>query len=75
MFVARVMNAFSTGARRLLIPSTPTVEQTSGFKVKKFIKRRCRYCYVVRVDGRLHVECTKFAKHKQREIFDLRLLW
>ncbi|KAI6237721.1 Ribosomal protein [Aphelenchoides besseyi] len=75
MSFARIMNAFSLGARRLLVPSTPMVEQTSGFKVKKYIKRRCEWCYIVRVNGRLHVECTRHPRHKQREQLDVRMLW
>ena len=75
MVIARVMNGVSLGLRRLLRPTLPAIDQTNGFKVKKFLKLRCVNCYFIRVDGRMHVECKQHPRHKQREEFNVKLLW
>uniref|UniRef100_A0A0K0DP44 39S ribosomal protein L36, mitochondrial n=1 Tax=Angiostrongylus cantonensis TaxID=6313 RepID=A0A0K0DP44_ANGCA len=36
---------------------------------------RCRNCYFIRVNGRMHVECREHPRHKAREIFNVKLLW
>ncbi|CAD6185679.1 unnamed protein product [Caenorhabditis auriculariae] len=59
----------------LSVRSPAIVESTAGFKVKARLKLRCRSCYFIRVDGRLHVECNEHPRHKTREIFDVKTLW
>ncbi|KIH61783.1 ribosomal protein L36 [Ancylostoma duodenale] len=44
-------------------------------EVKARLKLRCRSCYFIRVNGRLHVECSEHPRHKTREIFNTKLLW
>ncbi|PAV57271.1 hypothetical protein WR25_04696 [Diploscapter pachys] len=61
--------------RGLLVPKPVVVQEAAGFKVRKFLKLRCQYCYFVRVNGRMHVECTAQGRHKQREPFNVKLLW
>ncbi|CAJ0573594.1 unnamed protein product, partial [Mesorhabditis spiculigera] len=63
-------------SRRILgIQHTPLHEPVANFKVKTRLKLRCRHCYFLRVEGRLHVECNEHPRHKQREVFDVKLLW
>uniref|UniRef100_A0A0N4ZU00 39S ribosomal protein L36, mitochondrial n=1 Tax=Parastrongyloides trichosuri TaxID=131310 RepID=A0A0N4ZU00_PARTI len=52
-----------------------TIESCQGFKVKSFLKLRCNYCYYIRVNGRMHVECKASPRHKAREPFNTKLLW
>uniref|UniRef100_A0A914W0D8 Large ribosomal subunit protein bL36m n=2 Tax=Plectus sambesii TaxID=2011161 RepID=A0A914W0D8_9BILA len=66
---------FSRQPTLLTTNVTPLVQQVAGFKVRQLPKRRCHYCYFVRVNGRLHVECSKHGRHKQREPFNAKLLW
>lgn len=61
--------------RVLRVSTTPMHQQTADFKVKTRLKLRCRSCYFIRVEGRLHVECNEHPRHKQREIFNVKLLW
>ncbi|MCD6412241.1 50S ribosomal protein L36 [bacterium] len=36
-------------------------------KVRASVKKRCRFCQIVRRKGRLYVICKKNPKHKQRQ--------
>uniref|UniRef100_A0A1I7Z1K6 Ribosomal protein n=1 Tax=Steinernema glaseri TaxID=37863 RepID=A0A1I7Z1K6_9BILA len=74
--VSGAASALSSSSRQLLGTKTAQVQNhVSGFKVKSMLKLRCRSCYFVRVDGRLHVECPVHPRHKQREMFNVKLLW
>lgn len=44
------------------------LNQTRGYKVKQFPKRRCAGCYFERRFGRLYVECTLKPRHKQMQL-------
>ncbi|VDM56687.1 unnamed protein product [Angiostrongylus costaricensis] len=44
-------------------------------QVKSRLKLRCRSCYFIRVNGRMHVECREHPRHKAREVFNVKLLW
>uniref|UniRef100_A0AC34R314 Large ribosomal subunit protein bL36m n=1 Tax=Panagrolaimus sp. JU765 TaxID=591449 RepID=A0AC34R314_9BILA len=61
--------------RGFLVPADVMHAQVSGFKVKSYLKLRCKHCYFVRVNGRLHVECNAHGRHRSREIFDVKKLW
>uniref|UniRef100_A0A0R3RRC0 39S ribosomal protein L36, mitochondrial n=1 Tax=Elaeophora elaphi TaxID=1147741 RepID=A0A0R3RRC0_9BILA len=54
--------------RGLLSPESITFESRQ-------LKLRCPHCYFVRVDGRWEVRCSEYAKHHQKEPFDVKLLW
>ncbi|CDW55404.1 Ribosomal L36 domain containing protein [Trichuris trichiura] len=59
----------------LLKPPSVNLGIAESYKVKRVLQLRCRYCYFIRVRGRLHVECTKHGRHKQMEPFNVKLLW
>ncbi|KAE9554477.1 hypothetical protein FO519_002288 [Halicephalobus sp. NKZ332] len=69
--LARLQNI----CRSILLPQEVNHVQKSGFKVKTYLKLRCKHCYFVRVNGRLHVECRAIARHQAREPFDVKKLW
>uniref|UniRef100_A0A1I7XTY4 Ribosomal protein n=1 Tax=Heterorhabditis bacteriophora TaxID=37862 RepID=A0A1I7XTY4_HETBA len=74
--ITRIVSEGSHISRHFLgVRSAPLKEYSAGFKVKARLKLRCRSCYFVRVDGRLHVECNEHGRHRQREIFDVKALW
>ncbi|KAK6741559.1 hypothetical protein RB195_009430 [Necator americanus] len=74
--ISRVVSGGSSVARGLLGVRNPLmIESSAGFKVKARLKLRCRSCYFIRVNGRLHVECNEHPRHKAREIFNTKLLW
>lgn len=47
---------------------TPLVNQSCGFKFKRVLKRRCKDCYYVVRENRLHVICKTHPRHKQLAI-------
>uniref|UniRef100_A0A915PCX1 DNA-directed RNA polymerase III subunit RPC3 n=1 Tax=Setaria digitata TaxID=48799 RepID=A0A915PCX1_9BILA len=59
----------------LLKPGSSIHESQANFKVRRQLKLRCSYCYFIRVDGRWEVRCTEYAKHHQKEPFNVKLLW
>ncbi|VDK87803.1 unnamed protein product [Litomosoides sigmodontis] len=61
--------------RGLLNPANSMFESRANFKVRRQLKLRCSYCYFIRVDGRWEVRCTEYAKHHQKEPFNVKLLW
>lgn len=48
--------------------ATPQLQQTAGFKLKRVLKRRCKDCYFVVRENRLHVICQTHPRHKQMAI-------
>jgi len=52
-----------------------TPMQCAGFKDMTVLKLRCQFCYFIRIDGRIHVLCRRHQRHKQRERFNVKLLW
>lgn len=49
--------------------ATPALSQPScGFKLKHVLKRRCKDCYFVVRENRLHVICKTHPRHKQLAI-------
>uniref|UniRef100_A0AC34GNY1 Large ribosomal subunit protein bL36m n=1 Tax=Panagrolaimus sp. ES5 TaxID=591445 RepID=A0AC34GNY1_9BILA len=75
LFTQNTLNRAHNVFRNLLFPSQANLTQHSGFKVKTFLKLRCKNCYFIRVNGRLHVECPAIARHKAREPFNVKQLW
>jgi large subunit ribosomal protein L36 len=75
MSLAKIIGGVSFGLRRLINPAIPSIELKNGFKVRQYIKLRCPYCYFIRINGRMHVECRMKPRHKQREAFNVKLLW
>ncbi|KAE9416927.1 hypothetical protein Angca_005974 [Angiostrongylus cantonensis] len=74
--LARIVATGASAAQSLLrVPNLRTLESSAGFKVKSRLKLRCRNCYFIRVNGRMHVECREHPRHKAREIFNVKLLW
>ncbi|VDM07714.1 unnamed protein product [Wuchereria bancrofti] len=61
--------------RNLLNPESSVSESRANFKVRQQLKLRCSHCYFIRVDGRWEVRCTEYAKHHQKEPFNVKLLW
>lgn len=51
--------------QKLLIPFSPILMQTCGFKVKGRLRRRCKDCYFVVRDRRYYVICPTHPRHKQ----------
>lgn len=49
----------------LLTCATPSLTQTSGFKVMGKVRLRCKDCYFVRRQERLYVICKTHGRHKQ----------
>lgn len=47
---------------------TPQLQQTAGFKLKRVLKRRCKDCYFVVREDRMHVICKTHPRHKQMAI-------
>uniref|UniRef100_A0A0N5A9T3 39S ribosomal protein L36, mitochondrial n=1 Tax=Syphacia muris TaxID=451379 RepID=A0A0N5A9T3_9BILA len=39
------------------------------------LKLRCRYCYFIRIDGRMYVKCNRYPRHNAMEPFNVKLLW
>lgn len=50
------------------IIALPMINQTCGFKLKRILKRRCKDCYFVVRQDRLHVICKTHPRHKQMAI-------
>lgn len=50
------------------IVASPMINQTCGFKLKRVLKRRCKDCYYVVRQNRLHVICKTHPRHKQMAI-------
>uniref|UniRef100_A0AC35FUN4 Large ribosomal subunit protein bL36m n=1 Tax=Panagrolaimus sp. PS1159 TaxID=55785 RepID=A0AC35FUN4_9BILA len=75
LFTQTTLKQANNAFRNLLFPSQANLTQQSGFKVKTFLKLRCKYCYFIRIDGRLHVECPAIPRHKAREPFNVKQLW
>jgi large subunit ribosomal protein L36 len=50
---------------QLLTPKVPILLPSSGFKVKKKLKRRCKDCYFVVRQRRVYVICETHPRHKQ----------
>ncbi|TKR95867.1 hypothetical protein L596_009979 [Steinernema carpocapsae] len=74
--VAGGASVVRSSARQLLGVENAKVQQhICGFKVRSMLKLRCRHCFFIRVEGRLHVECPVHPRHKQREMFNVKLLW
>lgn len=48
--------------------ATPLFNQSCGFKFKRVLKRRCKDCYYVVRENRLHVICKTHPRHKQLAI-------
>ncbi|KAM3724216.1 39S ribosomal protein L36 [Dirofilaria immitis] len=67
--------SYQTILRNLLNPESNMFEIRANFKVRRQLKLRCQYCYFIRVDGRWEVKCTEYAKHHQKEPFNVKLLW
>ncbi|EFO22357.1 ribosomal protein L36 containing protein [Loa loa] len=61
--------------RNLLSPESSMFESRANFKVRQQLKLRCPHCYFIRADGRWEVRCTEFAKHHQKEPYNVKLLW
>lgn len=66
--------AIATVTQRLLGVNKLGLDGCRTFKVKTFLKLRCCYCYFIRVNGRMHVECKAHPRHKAREPFNTKLL-
>ncbi|CAI5444294.1 unnamed protein product [Caenorhabditis angaria] len=67
--ISRTMMQGNSILRGFLKAQTPISQEVAGFKVKSRLKLRCRSCFFLRVDGRLHVECNENPRHKARELF------
>lgn len=51
---------------KLLTPiGNPQLNQVAGFKVKGVVKRRCRDCYLIAIEGRVYNLCPTHPRHKQ----------
>lgn len=50
------------------LPIPSTVQPSCGFKLKRVLKRRCKDCYFVVREDRLHVICKTHPRHKQMAI-------
>lgn len=48
--------------------STAVAQPSCGFKLKRVLKRRCKDCYFVVRENRLHVICKTHPRHKQMAI-------
>ncbi|KFD49658.1 hypothetical protein M513_09490 [Trichuris suis] len=59
----------------LLKPTSVYTGAAESYKIKRVLQLRCAHCYFIRVRGRLHVECSKHGRHKQMELFNVKLLW
>lgn len=60
----------------ILKPQALIQIQTRGMKDVERLTLRCKFCYFKEIDGRWHVMCTHFGRHKQREkIIDIRRKW
>ncbi|CAL2036898.1 hypothetical protein CAEBREN_20081 [Caenorhabditis brenneri] len=73
--LSKTLSQGNTIIRQFLAARSPLCQEVAGFKVKSRLKLRCRCCYFIRVDGRLHVECNENPRHKAREVFDVKKLW
>ncbi|CAI2348091.1 unnamed protein product [Caenorhabditis sp. 36 PRJEB53466] len=71
----RAVSQGNSVIRQFLAVRNPMCQEIAGFKVKSRLKLRCRSCFFLRVDGRLHVECNENPRHKAREVFDVKKLW
>lgn len=50
------------------LPTPSTVQPSCGFKMKRVLKRRCKDCYFVVREDRLHIICKTHPRHKQMAI-------
>ncbi|XP_055382613.1 uncharacterized protein LOC129612852 [Condylostylus longicornis] len=50
---------------QILQPVSFLINQVAGFKVKGRLKRRCKDCFFVMRQQRLHVLCKTHPRHKQ----------
>lgn len=51
-----------------LTPTSLSVVPSCGMKVKGIPKLRCKDCYYIRKEGRLHVNCDTHPRHKQMQM-------
>jgi len=66
--LSKVPDQQSTIVRNLLVPTNFSLVSSCGFKVKGVLKKRCKDCYFVRRQNRLHVICETHPRHKQMQI-------
>lgn len=55
-------------AKLILVPNNTNILSMCGFKVKGFLKRRCKDCYFIMRQNRLHVLCKTHPRHKQMQV-------
>ena len=60
-----ISNLNTAHLSRFLSPIIPQYQQMCGMKIKGRLQLRCRGCYLISKQGRLHVECTLKPRHKQ----------
>lgn len=51
-----------------LLATPSTAQPSCGFKLKRVLKRRCKDCYFVVREDRLHIICKTHPRHKQMAI-------
>lgn len=59
----------NNGSRKILVPTIPMINSVCGFKIRGRVNRRCKACYFVVRDGRMHVICPKHPRHKQKAMW------
>ncbi|VDN57996.1 unnamed protein product [Dracunculus medinensis] len=52
---------------KLLIAKLPSEINSQNFKMKAFLKLRCKDCYFIRVDGRWEVKCSQYPRHHTKQ--------
>lgn len=60
------IQSFQVSAKSALLTcATPSLTQSSGFKVMGKVRLRCKDCFFVRRQERLYVICKTHGRHKQ----------
>lgn len=65
MFHSFSLQNFEKHSNQFLMPKLYNAIQICGLKVKGFVKKRCKDCFMVMRDGRMYVECKTYGRHKQ----------
>lgn len=67
-FTSLVSSSNTRATVPALVTQTVQVQQRRDYKVRHVLKKRCAGCYFEKRFGRLYIECSLRARHKQMQL-------
>uniref|UniRef100_A0A915D8Y2 39S ribosomal protein L36, mitochondrial n=1 Tax=Ditylenchus dipsaci TaxID=166011 RepID=A0A915D8Y2_9BILA len=71
----RVLNLLQGCGKALLMPRSVNCTSAANFRIKSYLKLKCKYCFFAYVGGRHVVMCRKVPKHKVMEPLPGKFVW